>query len=226
MQYVLLGLPIFIVGLVFVAGWAMGAQSGWYGLMRLYPDRIEKPIRVFNGQTGWMNGGLSFNGILTLSVCPSGLRVSVPRIVGPFSLPYFIPWSDIRVYRLTEYFMPAARMEFGEPAKGKLSVRVTTANRLARAAGKNWPEPGPFPFETTGHILAGVILQWAALSVIGAAFLTVLPRVFAPAAPFLPLPISLGVPALIMGVVACIQFTLLANAADAERKAAGASTGG
>lgn len=219
MQFVLLGLPILIVGLLFLAGWAMGAQSGWYGLMRLYPDRDENPIRVFQGQTGWMNGGLSFNGVLTLSVCPTGLRVAVPGIFGPFSKPIFVPWGDIRVYRLTEYFMPAARMEFGQPAKGVLSVRVNTADRLSRAAGKNWPEPGPFPFESTGHILASVILQWAALSAIGAAFLTVLPHVFAPVAPFLPLPLSIGLPALVMGVIACIQFTLLANAADAERKA-------
>jgi hypothetical protein len=221
MQYLLLGLPVLIVGLLVVGGWAMGAQSGWYGLMRLYPDRDEKPIRVFQGQTGWMNGGLSFNGILTLSVCPSGLRVSLPRVFGPFSRPYFIPWGDIRVYRLTEYFMPAARLEFGQPARGALSVRGNTANRLARAAGRNWPEPGPFPFESTGHILASVVLQWAALSALLAVFLTLLAFVFAPARPFLPLPIAIGLPALIMGVVACIRFTLLANAADTERAGAG-----
>ena len=220
MPYLLLGLPILIVGLLFVTGWAMGAQSGWYGLMRLYPDREEKPIRIFQGQTGWMNGGLSFNGILTLSVCPSGLRVSVPRVFGPFSQPYFIPWSDIHVYRLTEYFMPAARMEFGQPARGVLSVRVNTANRLARAAGKSWPEPGPFPFESTGHILASVILQWAVLSAMLALLLTLL-ALFTPARPFLPLPLAIGLPALIMGVIACVQFTLLANAADAERASAG-----
>jgi hypothetical protein len=219
MQFLLLGLPVLIIGLLFVTGWALGAQSGWYGLMRLYPDCDEKPIRVFKGKTGWMNG-LSFNGILTLSVCPSGLRVALPRVFGPFSKPYFIPWSDIRVYRLTEYFMPAARMEFGQPAKGALSVGVNTANRLARAAGKNWPEPGPFPFESTGHILASIVLQWAALSVILAGFLTLLAFLFAPARPFLPLPIAIGLPMLINGVIACIQFSLLANAADAERASA------
>jgi hypothetical protein len=145
----------------------------------------------------------------------------VPRVFGPFSRPYFVPWGDIRVYRLTEYFMPAARLEFGQPARGVLSVRGNTANRLARAAGKNWPEPGPFPFESTGHILASVILQWAALSALLAVFLTLLAFVFAPARPFLPLPIAIGLPALIMGVIACIRFTLLANAADTERASAG-----
>lgn len=219
MQFFLLSMPFIIIGLLFVSGWAMGAQSGWYSLMRLYPDRDEKPIKVLGSQTGWMNGGLSFNGILTLSVCASGLRVSVPRIFGPFSKPYFVPWSEIRVYRLTEYFMPSARMEFGQPSKGVLSVRANTANRLARAAGSNWPETGPFPFESTGHILAGVVLMWALISAVGAGFLIVVPLVFAPAAPFLPLPVAIALPALITGFVACVQFTLLANAADAERRA-------
>jgi hypothetical protein len=224
MQYLLLGMPFIIVGLLFVSGWAMGAQSGWYEMMRLYPDRDEKAVQVFQGQTGWMKSGLSFNGILTLSVCPSGLRVAVPRIFGPFSKPYFVPWGDIRVYRLTQYYMPAARLDFA--GKGELSVRAITANRLARVAGKNWPEAGPFPFESTAHILASVILMWALLSAVGAGFLTVIPLVFKPAEPFLPLPITLGLPALLMGLVACIQFTVLANAADAERKAGESAAGG
>lgn len=218
MQYMLLALPVVIIVALFFTGWTIGAQSGWYSLMRLYPNKDEQPIKVFQGQSGWMNG-LSFNGILVLSVCPSGLRVSVPRIFGPLSEPYFIPWGDIRVYRKIEYFMPAARMEFGEPSKGALSVRAATANRLARVAGKNWPEAGPFPIESTSHILASVILQWVALSVIGAIFLVFVSVVFKPAAPYLPLPFALGAPALVMGFLACWQFNILANAADAERKA-------
>jgi hypothetical protein len=221
MQILLLSMPFIVIGIIFVGGWVMGAQTGWYGLMRLYPDRDEKPVRVFNGQTGWMKG-LAFNGILTLSVCASGLRVAVPRLFGPFSKPFFIPWDEIRAYRITEYFMPAVRLEFGQPAKGVLGMRATTANRLARAAGKNWPEAGPFPFETTGHILASVILMWALMSAVGAGFLIVLPMVFAPAAPYLPIPVAVSFPAVVMGLVACVQFTVLANASDAERKTSAA----
>jgi len=226
MQYGLLALPIVIIGALFVSGWAMGALSGWYGLMKLFPDRGEAPIRSFQGQTGWMSSGLAFNGILTLSVCPSGLRVSVPRLFGPFSKPFLVPWNEIRVFRLTAYFQPAARLEFGRPSNGSLTVLATTADRLARTAGGDWPEPGPFPFQSTGHILAGVVLQWAALSSLVAVLLIVISLVYAPARPFLPLPICIGLPGLAMGLVACVQFTLLANAADAERKAAPTSATG
>jgi hypothetical protein len=55
----------------------LGFLSGWYRLMAIYPDQPEQPTRVFNLQSGWMGPMMvGYSAILTLSACPSGLRVA------------------------------------------------------------------------------------------------------------------------------------------------------
>ena len=58
-------------------------KSGWFKLMRRYPDQDETSVLVLRNQSGSM-GGVSMRNILQLEVCPSGLRISIFRIFGPF----------------------------------------------------------------------------------------------------------------------------------------------
>lgn len=134
--------PLFFAALWFAITTLIGFLSGWYTLMRRYPDRREKPVLHLRGQLGFM-GPLNsrLRGILRLSVCPSGLRVGMFRLFGPFSRDFFVPWDEISVTR-TQWFLMGeiAVMTFGEPPHGKLAVAASVAARLAKAAGDDWPE--------------------------------------------------------------------------------------
>ena len=104
---------------------------------------------------------MGMSGILTLSVCPSGLRVGMMRVFGPFCRDFFVPWESIAVVRKTVLFWPTAKLQFGNPMVGRLSISAHVANRLARAAMGRWPETGPFPEETRGDTFRRLLAQWA-----------------------------------------------------------------
>src|ERR1700691_5039150 len=95
-------------------------MSGWYGLMERYPDHGEAALAVLANQAGSL-GGVSMRGILKLSVCPSGLRIGIMRIFGPFCRDFFVPWEEIRATRATVWFQPVAKLEFGSPMIGSLT---------------------------------------------------------------------------------------------------------
>ncbi len=83
--YFLIGFPLFW----FAVTMLLSFVSGWYGLMERYPDRAETALAVLANQSGSL-GAVSMRGILKLSVCPSGLRLGIMRIFGPFCRDLFV----------------------------------------------------------------------------------------------------------------------------------------
>jgi hypothetical protein len=120
----------------------LAVLSGWFRLMAKFPNRAMEPILRVRGQSGSMGLGVSMRGILTLGVCPSGLRVGIMRVFGPFCRDFFVPWEDIRVTRRTVLFWPVAKLQFGSPTIGSLTIAAHVANRLARAAMGAGPRRG------------------------------------------------------------------------------------
>src|ERR1700681_2938215 len=99
-QYFLLFFVLMWLGITSL----LGLMSGWYSLMRQYPDRPEEPLLKLAWQSGSMGRSVNFGGILTLSACPSGLRVGVFRIFGIFCHDFFVQWNEITVTRKTRFF--------------------------------------------------------------------------------------------------------------------------
>ena len=139
----------------------IGLLSGWFWLMAKYPDHPDKPILRIAYQSGGMALGTSLRGILTLSVCPSGLRIGIMRVFGPFCRDFFVPWESIAVIRKTILFLPCAELQFGNPAAGTLSIQAHVADRLARSAMGRWPETGPFPEEKRIDVIRRLLTQCA-----------------------------------------------------------------
>ncbi|MGE0665473.1 MAG: hypothetical protein AB7O49_02845 [Sphingomonadales bacterium] len=142
----LLLLPVGYV-LFFVAMWLMATTvlafaSGWFRLARTYPDRPEEtPLLSLKRQTGLLGPGISYRGVLRLEVCPSGLRVGVAWLLGPFCKDFLVPWSDISPSREKTLFWSSARLEFGAPRVGVLKMRPRLAEALEHAADGLWPLP-------------------------------------------------------------------------------------
>jgi hypothetical protein len=198
--------PLFFVLLWFAVTVLLGFVSGWYFLMRRFPDRPEAPLCTFKNQSGSI-GLVGARSLLTLSICPGGLRVGMMRIFGPFSNPFFVPWSEMSVIRKDRLFWKVTKISFGNPPAGSLTLMADLADRLARTAGARWPEPGPFPDETDTQASSRIFKQWVAMTGLAAAFFIVVPRLGMPkGAPLPPILVAILFPAIVFGIVALVQY--------------------
>jgi hypothetical protein len=197
----------------FLALWLMGTTllsflSGWFRLMGQYPDQAEEPMLRLRCQSGTMGLGVRMTGILTLSVCQSGLRVGMMRMFGPLCRNFFVPWEHLAIVRENRLLGPIAKFQFGNPVTGTLRIPAHTADRLARVAGKRWPEAGPFPEEKRGAHARRLLTEWAIVTSLAALFFTVAPLAVAPSGSRPPILITLLFPALFFGAVFFVRFLI------------------
>jgi hypothetical protein len=198
--------PIFFVLAWLAVTSLLGFKSGWFVLMKTYPDRSENCMRIFVRQSGSMNG-VGMRSLLTLSVCASGLRVGMLRIFGIFCRDFLVPWNAITVSRSNRFLRKVAIISFGQPAIGNLTLSAEVADRIARTAGGLWPEPGPFPVETSSAALSRTLKQWAATTAFAAAFFIVVPRLMAPHTAGKPsIIVAVLFPAIFFGIGGLIQY--------------------
>ena len=198
--------PFFFVAIWLAVTTILGLLSGWFRLVAKYPDENVEPVLRVRGQSGTMGLGVGMHGILTLSVCASGLRVGMTRIFGPFCRDFFVPWEEIVVTRKTLIVWPVAELRFGMPAVGKLRIAGYVADRLARAASGRWPETGPFPEEKTGDVFRSILAQWVMVAGFAALFFTLVPLAVAPSGNRPPIVVAILFSAIAYGVVSIVNF--------------------
>jgi len=197
---------LFFVGLWLTVTTILALLSGWFRLMEQYPDQSIEPILRLRGQSGTMGLGVGMHGILTLSVCPTGLRVGMMRLFGPFCRDFFVPWESIAVIRKTILFWPVAKLQFANPVVGTLRISARSADRIARAAMGHWPEAGPFPEEKRGDAFRRLLGQWAIMTAFAALFFTLVPLAVAPSGTRPPILVAILFPAIVFGVASIVRF--------------------
>jgi hypothetical protein len=193
----------------FVAFWVMFTTllaflSGWFKLVDQYPDQAEKPMLRLRWQSGTLGRG-AMRSVLTLSACPSGLRVGMSWFMGPLCRPFFVPWEHLAIVRENTLLGPIAKLQFGNPVSGTIPLPVYAANRLARAAGKRWPEAGPFP-EERGAYVRRILALWAIATSFLALFFIVVPLAVAPSGSRPPILLAILFPALFFGAGSVVRF--------------------
>lgn len=203
--------PAIFFSLAFVALWLtvttiLALLSGWFRLMAEYPDQFIEPVLRLRGQSGTMGLGVGMQGILILNVCPTGLRIGMMRIFGPFCRDFFVPWESITIIRKTIMFWPIAKLQFGNPVVGTLSISVHAADRIARAANGCWPEAGPFPEEKRGDTFRRLLGQWAVMTSFVALFFILVPLAVAPSGARPPILVAILFPAIVFGVPLIVKF--------------------
>jgi hypothetical protein len=133
-------LPVFFVALWLAITTLLSALSGWPALMKAFPDKEEAALLRLSGASGAMGLGVNLRGVLTLSVCPSGLRAGMSRFLAPFARDFLVPWDRITVTHKRALFISVVRLQFGQA--GNLTISETLAAGLAAAAGDRWPISG------------------------------------------------------------------------------------
>jgi hypothetical protein len=186
--------------------------SGWFRLTDQYPDRAEEPMLRLRCQSGTMVLGAarraSMRGILTFSVCPSGLRVGMMRAFGPLCRDFFVPWERLAIIRENGGWLlgSIAELQFPNPVRATLRISGYTADRLARVAGERWPEAGPFLQEKWGDHARRLLAHWAVVTSFFALFFIVVPLAVAPGGSRPPILLAILFPALFFGVGFVVRF--------------------
>ena len=201
--------PIFFIGIWLVASILIGVSSGWFALARRYPDRDEPALVKIGFQSGVMGPmGTGMNGILVFSACRSGLRVAIWRIFGPFSKPFLVPWSEISVRPTQIFFHPYARLGFGRPEAGVLSIQRNAWDQLVRGASQAGGSPvaETLPPIPQGRLASAYLLQWLVLTAFGAAFFFLAPRLLSPGAAHPSLILCIALPATVFGIGTLIRY--------------------
>jgi hypothetical protein len=204
--------PFLFIGMWLAITTILGAMSGWFGLQSEYPRGTDAPLLTIRGLSGYMGLGVNLNGVLTLSACPSGLRVAIRRGFGPFQRPFLVPWSEIAAERKKRFFMPMAQLRFGSPEIGKLTIDAGIWQKLSRHAppGRR-TTAAPLPVVTNQELARGLALQWVVISGFLAAFFTfgftstLGPRL-PPDMPPAMLLVFIGFPAIALGVAQLIRY--------------------
>jgi hypothetical protein len=200
--------PLFFAAVWLTVTTILAVLSGWFRLMARFPNTIAEPLLRLRGQSGSMGLRVSMSGVLTLSVCPSGFRVGIMRVFGPFCRDFFVPWEAIAISRKNVLLTPVVKLQFGRPVVGSLTIPARAANRLARAAIGRWPETGPFPEEKPRDTLRRLLIQWAAVTCVAALFFTLVPLMVAPPGARPPILVAILFPAIVFGVVTAVRYVL------------------
>jgi hypothetical protein len=136
----------------------LAEKAGWYRLAKKYPNRDEEAALKLRFQSGWL-GGVSMSSILRVEACPSGLRVGIWKLFGPFSHDFFVPWNEISVERTKRNFWKVAVLSLGN-GDDDLTLFDFVANRLARSVPNHWPEQGEFRPDTDFVALRIAFTHW------------------------------------------------------------------
>ena len=70
---------------------------------------------------------------ITLELCPSGLRLRMLWLFGPFCRPLFIPWHALTVETTRGIFFTEVKLRFGRWGTAHLRVPDEIASRLEDA---------------------------------------------------------------------------------------------
>src|SRR6185437_9641692 len=206
-KYLPIVFPFFFVGMWLFVTTILSVFSGWFALAKAFPDQPEMAILVLKRQSGSMGAGVAMSGLLTVSACPSGLRVGINRLFGPFCRTFFVPWKDIVVSRRCTLWGPRAQLRFVEHARGNLTLSSYVADRLAAAVGTNWPEADRMPDLRPALLAREVIQQWALTTALASGFFIIIPLVdFPPGSPRPPVLVAILFPAIVMGLAALWRY--------------------
>jgi len=195
--------PVLFVGMWLTVTTLLGFMSGWFRLQKQYPAQSEPSQLTLRMRSGRMGAGVNMNGILTLSAGPSGLRVSILRLFRPFEKPFTVPWDHISVESRSSFFLPMAKLTFGNPEIGNLTIDARLWQRLAVVSPKPDLVSG-LPEVSVRRSAYGMILAWLMISGLFSAFFYFAPRLSGDVG--LPAAVCLLLPATFIGMVMLVRF--------------------
>ncbi len=134
---------IFFLVLWILINFLISRFTGWARMAGHYPDMGGFSGKKWRFQTVTTRMGMGYKGSANVGADARGLYLSIFFIFRFGHPPLFVPWRDITITEKKLYKMKV--LEFRFRKTGDLPVRITAklGDRLAEAAGSNWPGVGP-----------------------------------------------------------------------------------
>ena len=140
--------PLLLSGAIvaFAAFWIavtslIGWLSGWFRLQEEFPDRTMPALAVLHMQSARIGMLANYNNCLRVDVCAIGLRLAVPRVLGMFQKPLFVPWNAIHPEDCSVLGIRRYCLRFSGEKPGK--VRLFLSERNFRKISANSPLQEP-----------------------------------------------------------------------------------
>lgn len=203
-QIVLTFFPFFFISLWLFVTSLLGLLAGWFSLQKHYPRGDDDALLTLRGLSGRMGMvGVNFSGVLRLSACPSGLRVGLFRLFGPFQRPFTVPWNAIDAQPKASFFFPMVRLGLGRPEIGTLTISRSVWARLAAASPAH--AMAAEAMVDGQKIRRGFLVQWIAITVLAGSFFFFASRLGPDPVP-VPAMVCFGFPAIVLGVGLLIRW--------------------
>jgi hypothetical protein len=139
---------LFIV--FFIALWCsitflISIFSGWHSLAQKFRCTREFPRETWTFRSAYMRFFSHYGTILTFGADASGLYMSIFPAFRVGHPPLLIPWSEVTVLRGESGIPFFKRRKFllGREESIPLSMSVSLAENLQKAAGPSWPVESP-----------------------------------------------------------------------------------
>ncbi len=130
---------IFFIVLWILIIFLIARLTGWARMAGQYPDVGGFSGRKWRFQTITTRKGMGYKGSANVGADGRGLYLSLFFLFRFGHPPLFVPWRDITIIENKVFKMRV--LEFRFRKTGDLPVRIAAklADRLAEAAGSNWP---------------------------------------------------------------------------------------
>ena len=133
---------IFFLGFWLLLNFIVSRLTGWARITAHYRNTGDFPGKVWRSQTITTRWGMGYKGGANVGADTRGLYISFGFLFRFGHPPLFVPWEDITI---SEKQVSRSRMlELRFRKTGDLPVRIfpELGDRLAEAAGSNWPSIG------------------------------------------------------------------------------------
>lgn len=133
--------------LFFLAFWLLlnfivSRLTGWARIAAHYQNAGSFPVQVWRFQTVTTRWGMGYKGCTTVGADPRGVYFSFSFLFRFGHPPIFVPWSDITISEKQITRSKMLELRFRKTENLPVRIFPDLGDRLAAAAGSNWPGIG------------------------------------------------------------------------------------
>jgi len=130
---------IFLLVLWLLLNLIISRLTGWARMAAHYPNVGGFSGKLWRFQTITTRRGMGYKGSTTVGADSRGLYLSLLFIFRFGHPPLFVPWRDITITEKQIFKIRALELRFRKTEDLPLRIFAKLGDRLAEAAGSNWP---------------------------------------------------------------------------------------
>jgi len=130
---------IFFLVLWLLVNFIISRLTGWARMAAHYPSVGGFSGKLWRFQTITTRRGMGYKGSTTVGADSRGLYLSLFFIFRFGHPPFFVPWRDITITERQMFKFRALELRFRKTEDLPVRIFAKLGDRLAEAAGSNWP---------------------------------------------------------------------------------------